>query len=176
MTLLDQASLTIEMPVTLRAAVRSDLAKLEWYGQYAHYRSLFRRTFRDQQIGRRLMLVAATNDFPIGTISIQFQSTESRVADGITRAYLFSFRVMEMFRHRGIGTRLIQEAEALMVDRGFQWATIAVAKDNHNARQLYERLGYRIFKDDPGRWSFMDHHGQVRQINDPCWLLEKTCR
>jgi hypothetical protein len=57
MTLLDQISMTLEIPVTLRMAIRADLSKLEWYGQYTHYRQLFRRTFRDQEAGRRLMLV-----------------------------------------------------------------------------------------------------------------------
>lgn len=173
MTLLDQTSIIVEMPITLRIAVRADLSKLEWCGQYTHYRHLFRRAFRDQQAGRRLMLVAVTSDFPIGMIFIQLQSAEHKVADGITRAYLYSLRVMEMFRGKGIGTSLIQEAEGIVMDRGFQWTTIAVAKDNHGARRLYERLGYCIFKDDPGQWSFIDHHGQVRRVNEPCWLLEK---
>ncbi len=174
MALFDTTSLSIEMPITLRIATRADLSKLEWYGQYAHYRQLFRRTFRDQQAGKRLMLVAASHDFPIGMVFIQFQSSERKVADGCTRAYLYSLRVMEMFRGKGIGTRLIQEAEGLIQDRDFQWATIAVAKDNHNARRLYERLGYRIFRDDPGQWSYLDYRGQVRNVNEPCWLLQKN--
>jgi ribosomal protein S18 acetylase RimI-like enzyme len=162
------------MPITVRIATHADLSKLEWYRQYSHYRQLFRRTFRDQQAGRRLMLVAATGDFPIGMVFIQFQSLEHKVADGRSRAYLYSLPVMEMFRGKGVGTRLIQEAESLIQDRGFQWATIAVAKDNHNARRLYERLGYGIFKDDPGQWSFLDHRGQVRHVSEPCWLLQKN--
>ena len=174
MTLLEQTSMTVEIPVTLRMAVRADLAKLEWYGQYAHYRQLFRRAFRDQQAGRRFILVATTNDFPVGMVIIQLQSNERKVADGVTRAYLYSLRVMEMFRGKGIGTRLIQEAENVITDRGFQWATIAVAKDNHSALRLYERLGYHIFKDDPGQWSFLDHQGKVCRVNEPCWLLEKN--
>lgn len=174
MTLLEQTSMTLEIPITLRMAVRTDLSKLEWYGQYTHYRQLFRRTFRDQQAGRRLMLVAVTRDFPIGMVFIQLQSNEWKVADGITRAYLYSLRVMDIFRGKGIGTQLIREAEDILLDRDFQWATIAVSKDNHDARRLYERLQYRVFGDDPGQWSFMDHQGKVRHINEPCWLLEKN--
>jgi ribosomal protein S18 acetylase RimI-like enzyme len=174
MTLQVNTSLTIEVPVSLRLAVLTDLSKLEWYGQYTHYRRLFRRTFREQESGHRLMLLAVTNDFPIGTVFIQFRSSERKVADGCTRAYLYSLRVMEMFRGKGIGTRLLQEAESLILDHGFQRATIAVAKDNLNARRLYERLGYAIFRDDPGHWSFVDHRGQVRRVNEPCWLLQKN--
>jgi len=174
MTLLEQTSMTLEIPITLRMVVRTDLSKLEWYGQYTHYRPLFRRAFRDQQAGRRFMLVAVTKDFPIGMVFIQLQSNERKVADGATRAYLYSLRVMEMFRGKGVGTQLIREAENTLLDRGFQWTTIAVAKDNHGARRLYERLRYRIFSDDPGQWNFVDHWGKARHINEPCWLLEKN--
>ena len=174
MTILDRPFLTIELSITLRVAVRADLPKLEWYGQYTHYRQLFRRAYREQQAGRRLMLLALTNDYPIGMIFIQFQSSEGKVADGSTRAYLYSLRVMEMFRGKGIGTQLIREAEGIVLHRGFHWTTIAVAKNNHNACRLYKRLGYSIFKDDPGQWSFLDHEGQVRQISEPCWLLQKN--
>jgi ribosomal protein S18 acetylase RimI-like enzyme len=68
---------------------------------------------------------------------------------------------------------LIQEAEGIIQDRGFQWCTIGVAKDNHSARRLYERLGYRVFAEDPGQWSYIDHEGRTRQVSDPCWLLQK---
>jgi ribosomal protein S18 acetylase RimI-like enzyme len=174
MTLADQITLTIEMPVTLRVAVLEDLPKLEWFGQYTHYRQMFRRAFREQEAGHRLMLMAVAENFPIGTVFIQFQSNQKRVADGHTRAYLYSLRVMEMFRGKKIGTHLIREAEDRILDRGFQRATIAVAKDNHNARRLYERLGYRVYREDPGQWSYLDHKGQMHRVHEPCWLLHRN--
>jgi hypothetical protein len=51
--------------------------------------------------------------------------------------------------------------------------TIAVAKDNPNARRLYERLGYRVFAEDAGCWSFMDPDGQWQRVTEPCYVLEK---
>jgi ribosomal protein S18 acetylase RimI-like enzyme len=163
----------VQIPIVLRIATSSDLPKLEWYGQYTHYRRVFRRAFREQQAGNRFILVAASRDFPVGLIIIQLRSTEPTVADGSTRAYLYSLRVMEMFRGQGIGTRLIREAESLIMDRGFQWTTIAVAKHNQRARRLYEGLDYQIIKEDPGQWSYLDHRGQPRYVSEPCWLLEK---
>jgi ribosomal protein S18 acetylase RimI-like enzyme len=173
-TLLERSAMTVQMPIALRIATSSDLPKLEWYGQYTHYRRLFRRAFREQQAGNRFILVATSRNFPIGLIIVQLRSTETTIADGYSRAYLYSLRVMEMFRGRGIGTRLIREAESLIMDRGFQWTTIAVAKHNQGARRLYERLDYQIFKEDPGQWSYLDHRGQPRHVNEPCWLLEKN--
>jgi GNAT superfamily N-acetyltransferase len=81
---------------------------------------------------------------------------------------------MEMFRGKGVGTTLIAEAENILMDRDLQWATIGVAKDNHGARRLYERLGYHVFMEDAGQWSFIDHQGKSRYVSEPCWLLEKN--
>ena len=38
-----------------------DLPKLEWYGEYLHFRRVFRRAYDDQLAGRRLMLLAAAH-------------------------------------------------------------------------------------------------------------------
>ncbi|MBI5669058.1 MAG: GNAT family N-acetyltransferase [Chloroflexi bacterium] len=170
MTALEQPTLVVPLSITLRQALRTDIPKLEWYGQYIHYRNLFRRAYREQQMGRRLILVADCNGFPVGHIFIQFIEPD----DGSRRrAYLYSFRVMEMFRGQGIGTRLIEEAEAVIRQRGYPWITISVAKDNPDAKRLYERLGYRVFGEDEGRWRYVDHRGNLRSVHEPCWLLQK---
>ena len=172
MTTLDQPALMLEMAVTLRLATYSDLPKLEWYGQYTHFRALFRRTFQEQLQRRRLMLVADCNDFPIGNIFIQL-SGEQRFNDGRRRAYFYSLRVMDMFQGHGIGTRLLHEAEVLAAENRFRWATIAAARDNPRARRLYERLGYYVVAEDEGKWSYRDHENRVRYVHEPCWVLEK---
>lgn len=176
MTTFEQPTLTLPIAVTLRIASRHDLPKMEWFGQYAHFRNLFRRAFREQLQGRRVILLADYNSFPIGHVFVQFKSSNERTADGVDRAYFYSFRVMEMFRGQGIGTWLMQEAENMLLDRGMQFATIAVAKDNIRALRLYDRLGYRKFADDPGRWSYMNHNGEVINVNEPCWILEKNLK
>lgn len=173
MTTFSQQTIELTMSVTLRLAARSDLPKLEWYGEYAHFRPLFRRTFQDQLRGNRLMLVADCANFPIGQVFIQLGSEETRMAKPRERAYLYSFRVMEMFQGKGIGTRLLYEAEAMVGSMGYSATTIAVAKDNLKARRLYEHVGYGIFGDDDGHWSYTDHRGIVHHVHEPCWLLEK---
>ncbi len=173
MTMHELATLALTFDIRLRLAVKDDLFKLEWFGQFTHFRGLFRRAFREQEHGRRLMLVADCGGFPIGHVFVQLNSDEPTVAKNGTRAYFYAFRVMEMFRGRGIGTMLMDEAEALVAARGYAWTTIAVAKDNDDARRLYERLGYRVFRDDDGEWSYRDHQGTTRWVNEPCWLMEK---
>ena len=173
MTALDRHTLTIPLVITLRTATPDDLPKLEWYGQYAHFRNLFHRAFHEQQRGKRCMLLADSNNFPIGHIFIQFLEPDPTREHPDGRGYLYAFRVMEMFRGYGIGTQLLLAAENLIRQRDLTWATIAVAKENRRAQQLYERLGYQVTGDDEGRWQYLDHQGKIRQVHEPCWLLRK---
>jgi len=173
MTTAEPTTFNINLPIHIRIARKDDVHLLEWYGQYKHFRNLLRRAYREQMQGKRLMLVADCNDFPIGQIFIQLKSNNRQIANGFNRAYFYSFRVMEIFRGNGIGTRLIESAESTIQQRGYNWATIAVAKENIHAIRLYERLGYQKFGEDPGQWHYTDHRGEVRNVNEPCWILEK---
>jgi ribosomal protein S18 acetylase RimI-like enzyme len=163
----------LQLEAVIRPATADDVPKLEWFGQYWRYRSIFQRTYEDHLRGTRLMLVADVNDFPVGQAFVQFNSVERRFADGLKRAYIYSLRVMQPFRGRGLGTQLIYVAEQAILARGYGWATIAVAKDNQAALRLYERLGYRTFDDDPGRWSYSDPAGRRHFVNEPSWIMHK---
>lgn len=169
-----QSQLTVELSVLFRLAGKDDVPKLEWYGQYTHFRNLIRRAYREQLRGRRLILVADVNGFPVGQVFIQLESANLSVADGFSRGYLYSFRVMEMFRGQGIGTRLLSEAEGILRGRGFRQVALSVAKDNPRALRLYQRCGYVIIGDDPGDWHYVDHRGRTRYVHEPCWMLEKA--
>lgn len=164
---------TLTLPITIRPLVREDLSKLEWFGAYLHFRNLFYRSYEEREQGRREMLVAVCNGFPIGRLFILFTSRNHIIADGRRRAYLYSFAVMEMFRGGGIGSRLIEAAEAILVARNFSFATIAVAKTNTGALRLYQRYGYIIFDEENSDWDYVDHQGITRHVKEPCWLLEK---
>jgi len=158
---------------TIRLATEADLPKLEWDGRYRHFRDLFHRTFEEQRVGRRLMLVADVDGYPVGQVFVQLTSSDHVFADGRQRGYLYSLRVKEPFQRQGLGTRLIQAAEAALRQRGYSWAVIAAAKENPSARRLYERLGYRVFTEDPGHWQYTDTEGVVHTVVEPCWVLEK---
>jgi GNAT superfamily N-acetyltransferase len=173
MTVLERPALTVELPIVLRLATAADLSKLEWYGQYTHFRALFHRTFREQQQGRRLMLIADCNDFPIGQLFVQLHTGDYSRHHGQKRAYFYSLRVMDMFQGHGIGSSLLEKAESMVAGKGYSWVTIAAAKDNPSARRLYERRGYHIVNEDPGNWSYLDHEGKTRHVHEPCWILEK---
>lgn len=176
MTVFDGTSpFLITLPITIRQMRAEDLTKLEWYGQFRHFRHVFRRSFQEQQTsGRRLLLVAEMNNFPIGRLFVSFRGKDPRLADGVSRGYLYSFSVMDMFQGQGIGTRLLLTAEQILRERQFHWATIAVAKDNSDALRLYRRHHYCMFAEDEGKWRYPDHRGILQHVHEPCWLLEKN--
>jgi ribosomal protein S18 acetylase RimI-like enzyme len=173
MTAFREKLFTVEVDLILRLARLEDLPKLEWFGQYQHFRSVFRRTYHDQERGSRLMILAIFRAYPIGQVFVQLQSQEKTIAKQGERAYLYSLRVQEMFRGMGLGTRLVSEAEAYVCGMNYQWATIAAAKRNTEALRLYQRLGYSVFGQDDGEWRYTDHKGIMRSVHEPCWLLEK---
>ena len=165
--------LAVTLKIKVRKLDRDDLAKLEWFGQFIHYRRLFLKSYRGQLEGSRLMLVADVNGFPIGRLFIQLRSKNTGISDGKRRAYLYSFYVMELFQGLGIGTHLINAAEMMLLERRYDTATIAVAKENEGALRLYQRQGYHIFKEEEGRWRYYDHNNILRHVHEPCWILEK---
>lgn len=159
--------------VVIRRATRQDLDGLEWEGQYSHYRRVFRANFDDMQRGQRMLWVAEAGGKLVGQVFVQLLSADSNYADGARRAYLYAFRVRPEWQGFGLGTRIMERAEADLIDRGFRVAVIAAGRDNPRARALYERLGYRVFADDPGEWSYVDDQGRTIQAAEPAWLMEK---
>lgn len=167
------ATCSILLHITIRPAEATDIPLLEWYGEFHHYRNVFRQAYEDQLSGRRLILVADSGGFPVGRLFVQLAASHPAYANGIDRAYLYSLHVMAPLQGRGIGTRLIRAAERVLLDEGYTWATIAAAKHNPRARGLYERLGYVFFREDAGNWSYTDPDGQKQYVSEPCWVLEK---
>jgi ribosomal protein S18 acetylase RimI-like enzyme len=169
--LLGQLSLALNL--IIRMADEADIRALEWHGQFWHFRGLFERSYQEMLAGRRLLLVADLDGYPVARLFIQLAAGHPRYADGSERAYLYSLHVMPPLQGLGIGTSLLTAAERLLVERGFRWASIAAAKDNPRARALYERLGYHVIAENPGKWSYTDPDGMVHHVDEPSWILGK---
>jgi ribosomal protein S18 acetylase RimI-like enzyme len=160
--------------VVIRPVRENELEALEWDGLYTKYRRIYNQTYNDVVRGQRMMLVAAAGKLLVGQVFVQLSSSESRFADGFSRAYLYSLRVRPDWQGQGLGTRLITAAEEALLARGFTSAVIAAGKENPGARRLYERLGYRAFAEDPGVWNFVDANGTRQTVQEPCWVMEKN--
>ncbi len=165
--------LTLNAKLKIRVAKASDISKLEWDGQFTHFRNLFRRAYSGQRRGNRLMLVMDFNGYPIGRLFIQFINP-TRFETGIKRGYIYSFTVMQAFRGLGIGTHMLKTAESILIKGNYPIATISVAKTNKRAYQLYLREGYEIYGEDDGQWQYRDHEGKTHHVDEPSWLMKKS--
>ena len=160
-------------PVVIRFATEADLPALEWEGEYLHYRRLFKKAMAEAQRGRRLLLLAEVDGQIVGQIFVQLSTRPTFSASGADSGYLYALRVKRPHRDQGIGTQLILEAESQLRQLGYGRTVISVAKRNTAARRLYHRLEYRVFSEDPGEWSYLDHLGQLREVSEPAFVLEK---
>ena len=160
--------------VEYRHASLSDLPALEWDGEYIHFRNLYSEVYAAVQIGKALMMVAELDSsILLGQLFIQLLSTRTELADGLRRAYIYGFRVKPGYRNYGVGAGLLLAAEAELLRRDFRLITLNVAQDNPAGRRFYERYGYRVVAVEPGRWSYRDHEGQLREVHEPAWRMEK---
>jgi len=90
------------------------------------------------------VLVAVLEDRIVGAVFVHWGAAEEQVVNDLLPdvPQLYHFEVHEDFRCRGIGTRLLVEAESLLRSRRFKSVLLGVDRSNQRARQLYERLGF----------------------------------
>ena len=159
----------------IRKLEEEDLVELEWGGQFTHFRNMYRKLYEDSQAGKTLMWVAEKREVGvIGQIFMQLQIEDSREIKPSDCAYIFGFRIKEHFRNNGIGTQLLSHAESVTMKNGLYRTILHVAKANRTALRFDERCGYRIFGATPGRWTYIDHNGLRKKINEPSWRMEKS--
>jgi len=170
---LDESNSELRAQIIIRLATVADLKALEWDGEYTHYRRLFKRAIDEARRGRRILLLAEIEDQVVGQIFLQLMTRATFSAKRVSSGYLYAFRVKSPFRNQGVGSQLLRAAEANLGARGFRRAVISVAKSNLAARRLYARAGYAIFTVDPGEWSYFDHEGQLRKVQEPAFVMEK---
>jgi ribosomal protein S18 acetylase RimI-like enzyme len=160
--------------VSIRQATKDDLPSLEWNGEYTHFRRLYADTFTLVQQGTAIMWIAELNGKGlIGQCFVSLKGNRPELADGITRGYIYGFRVQTHFRNQGIGTAIMRTIEDDLKQRGFRQVTLNVGQGNDSARRFYERRRYVVIDSDPGRWSYIDDKGKRRDMYEPAWRMLK---
>lgn len=161
-------------PVFIRQANRADLIDLEWNGEFRHFRRLYADTYTMVEKGQAVIWIAEANgDGLIGQCFVSLKGNRSDLADGMTRAYIYGFRIRPNYRNQGIGTKIMYIVEQDLWKRGFRQVTLNVGKDNRDARRFYDRLGYLVIGTDPGRWSYIDDKGKRKDMHEPAWRMIK---
>ncbi|HNX45698.1 MAG TPA: GNAT family N-acetyltransferase [Anaerolineaceae bacterium] len=161
-------------PITLRLMVEADLQGLEWEGEYSHFRQLYREHYESACSGNMLIWVAVSPTGKIvGQVFLLLMARQPEVADGIHRAYLFSFRIRPEHRNQGLGSFMLSFVDVELKKRGFTSIRLNVARANSQARKLYERHGYHLIGPDPGVWRYIDNNGQWQTVREPAWKMQK---
>lgn len=159
----------------LREVLEGDLLALENGDEYKKFRSLMRISYEDHLAGKKIYLVVLCNEKIAGQIVIDCRVLKDATkSDGKTCAYLYSFRVFGPYQGQGLGTAMVKFCESFLFKKGFIRVTIAAEKNNPRALKLYERLGFRIYKEEDIPWDFLDDKGVCQKIHEPEWVLEKT--
>lgn len=160
--------------VSIRFAQAYDLAALEWDGEFTHFRRIYVQAYQRMIKGLGLIWVA---ELPktglIGQLFIQLVCDRPELADGLDRAYMYSFRIKPPFRGQGLGSTMMARVEGDLSRRGYKYMTLNVAKENSRAQHLYHRLGYSVVAHEPGIWSYVDDQGRVHDMIEPAWRMEK---
>jgi len=172
--LIDNPTTSWLSSIYLRYATRDDLSALEWNGEFTHFRRLYHEIYQNVSQGRALIWVV---DIPgngiIGQLFVQLNSHRQELADGSRRAFIYGFRIQQAYRDHGVGSRLLEKAEADLIKRRFRWVTLNVGRQNLKAIRFYKRHGYRIIAAEPGKWSYFDHQGLHQEVCEPAWRIQK---
>ena len=156
------------VPVTIRRTRREDLPALEWHGLYTHMREVIQATFRAQERGDAIMLLADANGFPAGQAWVDF----ARKAH-LGLATLWAVRVFPAFRRGGLGTLLMHAAERTVMTRGVTTAELGVDRDNAGVLRFYGALGYARVGTERGNFSYRTPEGRTVNVSVDQWLLRK---
>ncbi len=92
--------------------------------------------------GESLMLVADADGQPVGYLAARLQDgPDDTFAVGAHYAELYSLSVHPRARSYGIGSRLLDELDRRLEQRGIQDLSVAVLVDNVDALRFYQRRG-----------------------------------
>lgn len=125
-------------------------------------RTQYERYYREQQNGARAVVVAELDGKPVGYINVLPCKKAGPFAE-TGWPELADFNVLKAYQHRGIGTKLMDEAEKIAFS---QSDTVTLAVGLHSgygtAQRMYVRRGY--LPDGSGAW----YHDECLAEGAPC--------
>ena len=102
------------------------------------------------------------NDRLIGTVEISLRRHSLNPFSGSRYLYLSNLAVQDDYRRQGVAKHLLKTCERVALDWGFSDLYLHVLENNHRARRLYWKAGYRLKSIDtnPVGWIL----GRPRQL------------
>jgi ribosomal protein S18 acetylase RimI-like enzyme len=100
----------------------------------------------------------------VATVELSVRNSDSYVYAGTRKsfAYLSNLAVAPQYRRQGAAYTLLTKCEKVTREWGFKDLYLHVLENNHQARQLYFKLGYRMHQIDSNWNTFFFRHS--RQI------------
>ena len=92
--------------------------------------------------GLQEFYVAELDGELVGELHIEWMTTDIDHANGISRAYLSTFRVEPERRQRGIGTALMNACIARVREQGFPEVSIGAYEEDVTMQAVYRRWGF----------------------------------
>jgi len=135
-----------ELPVEIRSAEQSNLDLYEAHFSPNNRAQYHHRRYAVQEREEGVYLIAWHGEEPVGHFLLHWEGPGDDPTGRYPQhtPYLEAGATKPVYQRRGVGTRMIQEAERLARERSYDRIGLAVGStDNPLAKQLYERLGYR---------------------------------
>lgn len=88
----------------------------------------------------------AATDNLVGTVELNVRFGDSFSAAGKSFPYLSNLAVHPKYRRLGAACKLLCECEKVAREWGFEDIYLHVLENNHHARKLYLKAGYRVHK------------------------------
>ena len=166
------------MAVEIRPLATKELGLVErhidfdWGAPTKHRERLAR-----QGEGKVVYLVAWYREAPVGHVLIEWGGATDEPMRSLLAncADLQDLFVAPAYRSRGVGSRLLDEAEALVMKKGYPRLGLGAAVDNPRARHLYQRKGYQDagYGEYRSGGVYIDRAGQEQEWEEICIYLIK---
>lgn len=91
----------------------------------------------------------------IGTVEVSFRPSSPFHLQSLYYPYISNLAVQSKYRQKGVAQRLLGACEALAAEYGCLRLYLHVLEDNHPAKQLYLKAGYRLHQSDSSLCSIL---------------------
>lgn len=131
--------------VTVGDLERPELELIAWSGSPSHIKNVAGQLDRRDRGVVDYLVVRDAEGLPIAKGAVDYEEAPSA-------GTIMQFATRADLEGRGHATRLMEEAERRIRERGLPTARLAVELINQRARRLYEYLGYRSLGERETGW------------------------
>lgn len=104
------------------------------------YRRLVEQTLSEEPEG---LMIAEADDVVAGWAAVRQRGVHPM--SGLKYGHIFHISVARAYRRRGIGERLLREAEAYLRSRGCDSVQLSMPVDDPTQADMFKRAGYGLF-------------------------------